>query len=209
MWSSLKLKYDEADYFLSQLKVHVKHPKIFLFYLSAFLSSARSVTFHLQKQAASQGKTDLYRQLQRELLSDKVCQFFIDARNQTEKESYLQLSLFYMNGMPQKPGEKPAWMVRAIASITIGSNEPFFKYIDEILERDWDCAHRIYSSHGHYQEQFVWMFKGYPTGTGKAGYKKVLSACEEYLDRLWALLVKFRIQLDQAFQDQLGDREQK
>jgi hypothetical protein len=65
MWSALKLKTDEAEFFCGQLRAHTRYPRMFLYYLSAYLTSARSVTFHMQKQFVAGEPEKVYEPLRK------------------------------------------------------------------------------------------------------------------------------------------------
>ena len=51
-WFAINLKLDESRFFSEQIRAHQRYHKLMFFYISAFLSSARSVTFHMQKLLA-------------------------------------------------------------------------------------------------------------------------------------------------------------
>ena len=89
-WLPIYLKLDEAQFFLDELKAHQKYPKLLLFYFSAFLSSARSITFHIQNQIVpnfSNGRV-IYDSIVQELLGDNISKYFISLRNISEKQIY-------------------------------------------------------------------------------------------------------------------------
>ena len=76
-----------------QVKTHLRYVKPLLFFLSDFLSGARSVPFHIRKQIVPSvaGGLQLYEAALAQSLSDPVCRYFINRRNESEKEGYLPM----------------------------------------------------------------------------------------------------------------------
>ena len=193
MWTALRLKYDEAEYFLAQVKAHTKHPRLLLFYLNAFLSSARSLTFHIQKTAASSHQTTLYHALRNELLSDELCRFFIESRNQSEKEKYLSIQLLHVIGVPNSDGDTK-WTSRAGAVLYV--HEDGFNYINKTLDLDWDFAHASRGASNVYQVAYRWRFLNFPSTLSQNGTGDLITTCDKYLQRLWKLIVKLIITIE-------------
>src|SRR5688572_30574228 len=104
MWDTLKLKLEEASFFAGQLAGFTRHPKVFLFHLSAFLTSARSVTFHLQKQLSASGKKQ-YEALRDAILADEEAGYFVQARNRAEKEGYPSVSVAQLVAYEDEAGK--------------------------------------------------------------------------------------------------------
>lgn len=86
----------EADFFLDKLKESANQFFVWQecqFYFSAFLSSARSVTFALQ--ASINGSEELekwYKEKQDVLKNDKESRFFVEVRNLSQKIGYCPIS---------------------------------------------------------------------------------------------------------------------
>src|SRR5215204_4740198 len=79
MQTENKLK--EAKYFFNQMKDNLNNPEILGYNLSAFVTAARTVTWFMQKEYASNPKfSSWYETKQREMKSDSVCKFFHDLR---------------------------------------------------------------------------------------------------------------------------------
>lgn len=83
-----RFKLDEAKFFYEQMKSNLQDRAKFLYFLDAFLSAARAVTFVFQK---ARGKVDefiikWYDNKVYEWKNDKVMRFFIEIRNISVKE---------------------------------------------------------------------------------------------------------------------------
>jgi hypothetical protein len=140
MWTSLKLKVDETDFFLAQLRASRRYPRQFLFYLSAFLSSARSVTFHLQRVLSDKDPKALYRELQERLLADEVCSYFKNLRNRSEKEGYPPLTVEFLAGhRNMNTGEIVWWPKEGHYNIRWDSPESM-EGLDRLLRNEWSIA---------------------------------------------------------------------
>jgi len=75
-------KFDEAAYFYNGMLAHRNNPVVFPYYLSAFVSALRSVTFYLQKQYAHEaGFQEWYAKKQEEMKADPVLRLLHDKRN--------------------------------------------------------------------------------------------------------------------------------
>lgn len=71
MKNPTRQKLQEAEYFLSKMEEVFENDDFFSYNLSAFLSAARSITFHMQKQYKHQdGFNDWYCQKQKEMRAD-------------------------------------------------------------------------------------------------------------------------------------------
>ena len=89
-------KIKETDFFLSKLEESTRNQDFFLgarFYLSAFTSASRSITFSLQ--AAMKGIPDFknwYEQHQNILKQNDLAKYFVEVRNLSQKVGYYPLS---------------------------------------------------------------------------------------------------------------------
>ena len=83
-------KYKEARFFLN--KMAESEGEEFNYYFSAFLSSSRSVTFHLQKEYSGSDEFDSYYGNIRDILSEEpVAAVMKELRNYTEKEGVVDV----------------------------------------------------------------------------------------------------------------------
>jgi hypothetical protein len=83
-WVDDKVK--EADFFLEKLREVDHNFDEARFYFSAFVSSARSITFVLQSVLADDDRfKSWYEAKQTELKSDPLSRFFLDVRNEVQK----------------------------------------------------------------------------------------------------------------------------
>ena len=75
-------KLNEARYFLNRMKETIADNPVFKYYLSAFLSAARSVTFALQAELADRpGFRDWYADAQERMRNDARMRFFVEKRD--------------------------------------------------------------------------------------------------------------------------------
>jgi hypothetical protein len=75
-------KFREAAYFYNGMFAHRTNSVIFPYYLSAFVSALRSVTYYLQKQYAhNQQFAEWYARKQEEMKADPVLKMLHDKRN--------------------------------------------------------------------------------------------------------------------------------
>ncbi|SRR5712691_3384263 len=99
MIDATQKKLREAHFFLSKLltesKAFVRHePETFQFYLSAFLSAARSVTFALQCEAKEQYDNWFPSWLATQPEGDqKLCKFMVTQRNVEQKRGGAEVSI--------------------------------------------------------------------------------------------------------------------
>jgi hypothetical protein len=200
MWFQLKLKADEATYFFEQLRAHTRQPRLFLYYLSAFLTSARSVTFHLQKQFTHNDPGKVYDTLRQEMLSDKVCDYFIDLRNEVEKRGYPSLVVKQIVERKGKDSDKSVWYELG-AFILFGEqdDESGLDFLERLLRHEWELVslsgpptHIVYR----------WFFPDYPSGE-----KDVVVACENFNKRLWQFLVEFRARWEKINDPKAWDKK--
>ena len=75
-------KFSEAAYFYNGMLPHRTNPVVFPFYLSAFVSALRSVTFYMQKQYAHEAAFGpWYEAKQEEMRADPVLKMLVEKRN--------------------------------------------------------------------------------------------------------------------------------
>ena len=174
-WLSVFLKLEEAEFFLKQVRAHVRVPKLLLFYLSAFLSSARATTFHIQKQICPKvpGGREVYDQAKKDWLSGAISAFFVTQRNVSEKEMYIPLSfkLVNTNGGGDMAGSQP----RPVSKEQL-------MWLEEVLLTVWP-------RHGGVEPK--WYLEGCPSGPAD-----LLEACEAYLRNLNYFVDALRVKID-------------
>ena len=75
-------KFNEAAYFYNGMLAERTNPVVFPFYLSAFVSALRSVTYYLQKQYATEPRfAEWYGRKQEEMKADPVLRMLHEKRN--------------------------------------------------------------------------------------------------------------------------------
>lgn len=199
MWTQLKLKADEADYFCQQMCAHEKHPRIFLFYLSAFLTSSRSLTFHLQKQFKHKDTEKTYEKLREELLNNPECKYFVDLRNHIEKEGYPPIQVNFLVARKVEDSGNLVWYQLAGCGLFGGNEEVGFEFLDNLVRTEWDHA----SMSGIPAKiKYTYNFIGYPEER-----KSVTKACEEFMERLWYFIAKFRSEWESHNDPETWDRK--
>ena len=98
-------KFAEAAYFYNGMGAHRNNPVIFPYYLSAFVSALRSVTYYLQKQYAYDSRfTDWYAKKQDEMRADPVLKMLHDKRNIALHLEPFDLHFRQSFKMPEKYG---------------------------------------------------------------------------------------------------------
>ncbi len=168
LWLPVYLKLEEAKLFLDNLRTHTRFPKLVLFYSAAFLSAARSITFHIQKQIIptfKDGKAR-YDELREKYLSGDSARFFVGLRNLSEKEMYLPLRFEMMEKYPDDQSDKIIYTVRASAAPSSPSKHHFV-WLENVLNTEW-------TSYTHTHPR--WIIDDFP-----GGEKELCEACEEYL----------------------------
>jgi len=81
----VEVKVYEADFFLEKLK-ESKNPFEARYYLSAFVSAARSITFALQASMPDvNGFPEWYKNKQESMRQNTLAKFFVSARNESQK----------------------------------------------------------------------------------------------------------------------------
>lgn len=99
-------KFNEAAYFYNGMLAHRLNVVIFPYYLSAFLSALRSVTFYLQKQYAHNAQfASWYPKKQAEMSADSVLKTLVNNRNTIVHRE--PIDLYFNRGfkMPERYGE--------------------------------------------------------------------------------------------------------
>jgi|GEM_PF-3460460 len=89
----------EAAFFLGQLKKSHHATDEFAYFLSAFVSAFRSVTFAMQSEYAGRSPlaAETYSKLQTELKSDDFAKQMRDARNEQQKQGHTWPRLVFAN----------------------------------------------------------------------------------------------------------------
>lgn len=83
-------KVAEADFYIQKMKSCDSFEREFSYYLSAFISAARSVTFTLQYVMSEYPNfSDWYPERQARLKADKLARFFVTLRNESQKRGVL------------------------------------------------------------------------------------------------------------------------
>jgi len=158
---------------------------LFLFYLSAFLSSARSVTFHLQKQFSAPGKAE-YEQLKNEMLSDEVAKYFVELRNTVEKEGYPPLVVGQLVAYRNAQTGQKEWTFYASTTTLFEKSDGSTNFLplESLIRHDWETKS---ISQPPVQIEYRWQFPDFPGGP-----KEVPAACRDFSERLWEFVFKFR-----------------
>lgn len=98
-------KFDEAAYFYNGMLAHRTNSVIFPYYLSAFVSALRSVTYYMQKQYAHDPRfEEWYAKKQSEMRSDPVLKLLHDKRNTALHIEPFDLYFYESFRMPEKYG---------------------------------------------------------------------------------------------------------
>ena len=98
-------KFSEAAYFYNGMLPHRTNPVVFPFYLSAFVSALRSITFYLQKQFAHASVFGpWYEAKQQEMRADPALKLLVEKRNTALHEEPFDLHFKQGWKMPDKYG---------------------------------------------------------------------------------------------------------
>jgi hypothetical protein len=175
----LKLKMDEVFFFLEQMRAHTRYPRVFLFYVSAFLSSARAVTFILQKQMSD--NKPLYRSLQEEMLSDEQCSYLVDARNETQKRGYLPMRV----DMTVRNEDSGQATTIAGCGMFGRDEEAGLDFVEQLIRHEWDVV-----GPGRTADiiEYVWWLPDFPGDN-----RELISVCTEHANRLSNFLREFQL----------------
>ncbi len=112
MKNPTKHKAEEASFFLSKMKQKFEDDIIFSYYLSAFLSATRNITFYMQKQYKKQnGFSEWYCQQQIKMSNDAELKFLNKARAEDVHKSPVKTGAtrekeFSADAILVKEGEK-------------------------------------------------------------------------------------------------------
>ncbi|MGA3085987.1 MAG: hypothetical protein ABSE95_14530 [Thermodesulfobacteriota bacterium] len=182
LWFPISLKLEEAGFFLDQLKNQCRNPKHVLFNLSAFVSSARSVTCHIEKQLTSKSRklSTIYHDTVKELLSDEFSKYFVGLRNRSLHQMYVKLAFQLVEH--RKEGGKD-YLVLHASKQPASPSDKHLSWLEEVLKVEL---------HGTAQ----WVLPDFP-GRGKT---HLIYACEEYLQRLNAFIPVLRERIDSVEQ---------
>ena len=191
LWSSIRLKYEEAEYFLKQLIAHSREPRVFYYYLSAYITSTRSLTFHLQKKAKGLKKTEIYRKVCNELLSDTE-------GNSLEKEGYPKLIYRQQTGIKPPEKDQLVWYANNGGTIDPSNETNPFEKVYKLIDEEWNLSHQFGTESEEYEYQFRWVFLGHPQGHLPDGSIDAIMACERYLKKLWHFLIEIRRQFEKV-----------
>lgn len=75
--TSTEIKLGEAEFFLNEMKNNLHNPKILSYYVSAFVSAARSVTFFMQKEySQTHGFGEWHTRQLEKMKQDPIWEFF-------------------------------------------------------------------------------------------------------------------------------------
>ena len=98
-------KFEEAAYFYNGMLAHRTNSVIFPYYLSAFVSALRSVTYYMQKQYAGDPRFEQwYAEKQGEMRSDAVLKLLHDKRNIALHVEPFDLYFYQSFRTPEKYG---------------------------------------------------------------------------------------------------------
>ncbi|MBN1212969.1 MAG: hypothetical protein JXA92_10360 [candidate division Zixibacteria bacterium] len=108
-----KNKLNEAKFFLSEMKKNIQDEEKFCYFLSAFIQSARNITFAMQKQYMGNNEFEVwYKQQQEKMKNDLELEYLNDARVETVHRKPITTGIMGAVGLSQtvdlvKAGEEP------------------------------------------------------------------------------------------------------
>ncbi len=92
MKNSTRQKFEEAKYFLCMMKQMFEDDNCFSYNLSAFLSAARSITFHMQRQyKCRSGFAEWHCQKQKEMSADSELRYLNHTRVESVHKETVQI----------------------------------------------------------------------------------------------------------------------
>src|SRR5580658_4083833 len=98
-------KFSEAAYFFNGMLAHRTNPVVFPYYLSAFVSALRSVTYYLQKQYADDPRfKEWYARKQDEMRADPVLKMLHEQRNTALHKEPFDLCFRQTFKLPERYG---------------------------------------------------------------------------------------------------------
>lgn len=182
LWFPITLKFEEARYFLDQLESQHRNPKYLLFYLSAFVSSARSVTFHLEKQLAGQSAEHLaaYKATVKECLSGEFSKYFVGLRNLSLHQMYVPLAFSLVEPCQDDSGKE--YLILRESSQPSSPSKKHFSWLEDVLKVD---------PFGASLNQAQWVLPDFPEKKVHLNF-----ACEEYLQQLKTFVALLRKRTD-------------
>ena len=142
-YASVGEKLKEADFFFEKMKLSERSIDELNFYFSAFVSSARSVTFVMQYVGSDLEGFDVwYAQIQQGLRENKIAKFLLEARNEHQKrgvqpiasgsvvklpEGQEKLLHFFTYIGSEPPAEVPALDAITVCAIHMGTTTALVK----------------------------------------------------------------------------------
>jgi hypothetical protein len=98
-------KFGEAVYFYNRMAANRPNVIVFPYYLSAFVSALRSVTFYMQKQYDKDSRFEAwYAQKQDEMRQDPVLRMLVDKRNIALHAEPFDLYFYQSFNLPKRYG---------------------------------------------------------------------------------------------------------
>ncbi|MFZ5491546.1 MAG: hypothetical protein ACOY6E_03460 [Pseudomonadota bacterium] len=157
---------------------------MFLYYLSAYLTSARSVTFHMQKQFVAGEPEKVYEPLRKEILSDEVCRYFVGLRNEVEKEGYPTIHVKQFVERKGRNDGASTWYALSSCTLFSAKSETNLDFLEQSIRLEWELT-SMSGPPAHIM--YMWTFPDYPNGA-----TDVVVACEAFQKRLWQFVFEFR-----------------
>jgi hypothetical protein len=168
-------KLDEAKYFLEQIKSNIENDRALKHNLSAFLSSARSITFVLQNEYSDNPNFGTwYAKKQEEMRNDNLLSFFVNKRNYVVKENSIT---------PIKQRIITISDVgTAYESVTVMKKNPDGT---EVVSQSTEQIAGAHIKPKDTEVEVKWFFEDYPD-------KDIITLCEDYLGKLIQILGEAR-----------------
>lgn len=182
-------KVEQAKYHLDLMKAASPDGNVFLFNLASFISSAREVTWYLQKEFRGNPKfEDWYTTKQQQMREDEIFRFFLNKRNIVVKETFPEVkgytgyvTFYYINGEGKvavgscwaHPSVQPMDIIVPGGVVTIAPDQVTAKTsLNMILKRiDYRTEH-------FFEEKLE---------------KPIITLCREYLTRLEELCTEWSV----------------
>ena len=180
-------KVEQARYHLDLMKAAPPDGDVFLFNLTSFISSAREVTWYLQKEFRGNPKFEVwYTTKQQQMREDETFRFFLNKRNVVVKETFPEVkgytgyvTFYYINGEGKvasgecwaHPSTQPTDMIVPGGVVTIAPDQVTAKTsLNTILQRI------DYRTEYFFEEKLD---------------KPIIALCREYLTRLEELCAEW------------------
>lgn len=168
-------KLREARYFLKRMR-DTKESEEFKYNFSAFLSSARSVTFYLQKEHRdSPGFDEWYTEKQNEMRDSTLFSAMNQARNSIVKEGYLSILGVTIEFSKNKNVGEATISGHGTASIISEFLTPNERDVSEYRINRVDVLSPVWQQSEH---------RG----------KSLIQICDEYLDLLEAIVTEWEVE---------------